>query len=65
MMVMDEVRLALCFGRRETKAGFINTYTCHPTACTGDAGLSERNENKSDVFVYLPSPELCLLFTAF
>lgn len=56
MMVMDEVRLVFCFGLKKTEEGFINTYTCHPPACTGDAGLSERNKNKSDVFVYMPFP---------
>lgn len=64
-MVMDEVWLVLCFGLKETEEGFINMYTCHPPACTGDAGLSERNKNKSDVFVYMLFPGLCLLFTAF
>lgn len=62
---MDEVWLVLCFGLKETEEGFINTYTCHPPASTGEAGLSERNKNKSDVFVYMPFPGLCLLFTAF
>lgn len=27
MAVMDEMRQALCFGRKETEEGFINTYT--------------------------------------
>lgn len=54
MMVIDEVRLALCFGLKETEEEFINTYTRHPPAYTGDAGLSERNRNKNDVFVYMP-----------
>lgn len=64
-MVMDEVWLVLCFGLKETEEGFINMYTCHPPACTGDPGLSERNKNKSDVFVYMLFPGLYLLFTAF
>lgn len=55
----------LCFGLKETEEGFINMYTCHPPACTGDADLSERNKNKNDVFVYMLFPGLCLLFTAF
>lgn len=29
MTVMDEVRLVLCLGPKDTGEGFINTYTCH------------------------------------
>lgn len=50
---MDEVRLVLCFGLKEAEEGFINTYTCFPPACSGDAGISERNKNKSDVFSFV------------
>lgn len=50
MMVMDEVWLVLCFGLKEGEEGFINAYTCPLPASTGDAGLSERNRNKPEVF---------------
>lgn len=53
MMVMDEVWLVLCFGLKEGEEGFINAYTCPLPACTGDAGLSERNKSRPDVFGFL------------
>lgn len=70
MMVMDEVWLALCFGLKEREEGFIKAYTCPLPACTGDAGLSERNKNKPDVFFclfcfYIPFPGLRLHFMGF
>lgn len=45
MGVMDEVRLALCFGLKETEEGFINTYTCHP-ACPYRRCWPEREEEE-------------------
>lgn len=59
MIVMDEVWLVLCLGPKDTDEGFINTYTCHLSACVHKSSVREIVAQVMYLFTRL-FPGLCL-----
>lgn len=56
MILMNEVWRTLCLGPMSTEEGFINTYTCHLSACvyrTENERVNEKDSGTGDVFVYM------------